>query len=86
MFAKIIIDQDAKALDKVFEYKIPEGMSVEVGERVLVPFGGRTLQGFIVALSETCEYDESKLKPVSSKIEDFAVIKKEMISLMFFMA
>ena len=86
MFAKIIIDQDAKALDKVFEYKIPQDMSVEVGERVIVPFGNRYLQGFIVGFEETCQYDESKLKFIERKIENFAVIKKEMLELMFHMA
>lgn len=86
MFAKIIIDQDAKALDKVFEYRVTDEMSVQVGERVMVPFGSRNLQGFIVGLSEVCEYDESKVKEISSKIEDFAVIKKEMLDLMFYMA
>lgn len=86
MFAKIIIDQDAKALDRVFEYKVPPEMSVQVGERVLVPFGKRTLQGFIIGLSETCDFDESKLKDISAKIEDFAVIKTEMLQLMFYMA
>lgn len=86
MFAKIIIDQDAKALDKVFEYKIPDDIQVEVGERVLVPFGNRNLQGFIVEISDHCEYDESKVKEIASKIEDFAVIKPEMLSLMNYMA
>ncbi|MDE6583404.1 MAG: primosomal protein N' [Clostridia bacterium] len=86
MFAKIIIDQDAKALDKVFEYKVPDDMQVSVGERVIVPFGKRNLQGFIVALEETSEYEESKIKPIANKIEDFAVIKPEMLELMFFMA
>ncbi len=86
MFAKIIIDQDAKALDKVFEYKVPQDMSVEVGERVFVPFGNRNLQGFIVGISDACEYDESKVKEIANKIEDFAVIKKEMLALMLHMA
>lgn len=86
MFAKIIIDQDAKALDKVFEYKVPDDMEVEVGERVIVPFGIRQLQGFIVELCEKTEYDESKIKPITRKIENFAVIKKEMLALMFHMA
>lgn len=86
MFAKIIIDQDAKALDKVFEYKVPDDMEVEVGERVIVPFGIRQLQGFIVGLCEKTEYDESKIKPITRKIENFAVIKKEMLALMFHMA
>ena len=86
MFAQIIIDQDAKALDRVFEYIIPDNMQVQVGERVLVPFGRRSLQGFIVGITDKCEYDASKLKPIASKIENFAVIKKEMLELMFYMA
>ena len=86
MFAKIIIDQDAKALDKVFEYSVPEDMSVQVGERVIVPFGSRNLQGFIVGLEESANYDASKIKPITRKIEDFPVIKKEMLELMFYMA
>ena len=86
MFAKIIIDQDAKALDREFEYVVPQNLTVAVGERVLVPFGARSLQGFIVALSDTCEYDAQKLKPIERKIEDFPVIKPEMLALMFHMA
>ncbi len=86
MFAKIIIDQDAKALDRVFEYTIPDDIQVQVGERVMVPFGKRTLQGFIVDITDNCEYDASKLKPISSKIENFAVIKPEMLKLMKYMA
>lgn len=86
MFAKIIIDQDAKALDREFEYIIPEEMDVKVGERVIVPFGARLLQGFIIEISSECNYDVSKLKKIQNKIEDFAVIKPEMLQLMFHMA
>ncbi len=86
LFAKIIIDQDAKALDRVFEYSIPDDMEVEVGERVIVPFGSRYLQGFIVGFEDKSEYDASKIKPITRKIENFPVIKKEMLDLMFFMA
>ena len=86
MFAKIIIDQDAKALDKVFEYKIPDDMQVGVGERVIVPFGARYLQGFIVAIQQTSDYDQTKIKPITRKIEDFSIIKPEMIDLMLHMA
>ena len=86
MFAKVIIDQDAKALDKDFEYFVPEDMQVCVGERVIVPFGSRYLQGFIVGLSDKCSYDADKVKPITRKIENFPVIKKEMLELMFYMA
>ena len=86
MFAKVIIDQDAKALDREFEYKIPEDMEVGIGERVMVPFGKRLLQGFIVEKNEKSEFDETKIKPIASKIENFSVIKPEMLALMQHMA
>lgn len=28
-------------MDKLFDYRIPEGMAVEIGVRVIVPFGSR---------------------------------------------
>lgn len=86
MFAKVIIDQDAKALDRVFEYIIPNDLKVERGMRVIVPFGNRTLQGFVVEKCEKCDYDESKLKKIISCVEDFSAIKPQLLSLMNFMA
>ena len=86
MYADIIIDQDAKALDRVFEYKIPENVNVDVGMRVYVPFGNRILQGYIVAVKDNADYDEGKIKNIISKIEDFSAIKPEMLQLMKFMA
>ena len=64
MFASVIIDQDVKALNKCFEYLVPDGIDVQVGARVCVPFGQRTLQGFVIALKENCDYDAAKIKKV----------------------
>lgn len=86
MYAQVIIDQDAKALDRVFEYIIPDDMDLSIGMRVYVPFGSRVLQGFIIGIDENCEYDKAKLKSIISKIEDFSAIKPEMLKLMEFMA
>lgn len=86
LFAKVIIDEDAKALDRVFEYSIGEDDDVKVGMRVIVPFGSRQLQGFVVDICENSEYDQSKIKPITRTIENFAVIKPEMLALMKEMA
>ncbi len=86
MYCDVIIDQDAKALDRVFEYKIPEDMAIDVGMRVYVPFASRLLQGFVVGVKDTPDYEPSKIKSVISKIEDFSAIKGEMLALMKFMA
>ena len=61
MFASVIIDQDTRALDKIFEYIVPDDMQIEKGMRVFVPFGSRVLQGFVVDIKGSCEYDVSKL-------------------------
>ena len=85
MFAKVIIDQDAKALDRVFEYIIPQGLDINVGERVYVPFGNHVLQGYVIETSDSCEYDEGKLKQIISSIDEQPVIKHELLDLMHFM-
>ena len=59
MFAQVIIDQDVKAIDKIFEYNIPSNMSILVGMRVHVPFGKRVLQGYVISISEDCSYDKN---------------------------
>ena len=86
MFAKVIIDQDAKALDKVFEYIIPENVDVAVGCRVYVPFSSRILQGFVIGISDKCDYDENKLKRIISVVDPLPAIKGQMLDVMKFMA
>lgn len=85
-FANVIIDQDAKALDREFVYKIPDDLDVTLGERVLVPFGARVLEGFVVDITDKTDYDISKVKSIIRTVDGFAVIKKEMLALMHYMA
>lgn len=85
MFAQVIIDQDVKAIDKIFEYNIPSNMSILVGMRVYVPFGKRVLQGYVISISEDCSYDKNKVKDIISPIDQFPAIKKQMLEVMQFM-
>ncbi len=85
MFAEVIIDQDVKALDKVFDYAIAGDMDVKKGMRVYVPFGKRTLQGFVIGLKEKSELTPNKIKPIISIIDEQPVIKEEMLILMQYM-
>lgn len=85
MFASVIIDQDTKALDKVFDYRVPPDIKIEKGDRVLVSFGARMMQGFVVDLKENTSFDEKKVKDIVAKLDDEPIIKSEMLSLMNFM-
>ncbi len=85
MFASVIIDQDAKALDRVFDYRIPDDMGIEKGMRVNVPFGSRVVQGFVIDVKESSKLSANKIKAIYSPVENFSIIKKELLSLMDFM-
>lgn len=85
MFASVIIDQDTKALDKVFDYRVPDKMEIQNGDRVLVSFGARMMQGFVVELKEKTDYDEKKIKNIVAKMDEQPIIKPEMLQLMKFM-
>lgn len=81
MFAEVIVDISASAVDKIYDYDI-SGFDVSEGYRVLVPFGKFSTEGFVIRVKNTTDYDVSKIKKIIRPIDDFAVITKEMIELM----
>lgn len=80
VLADVLVEVVAKTTDKTFTYRISKDMKAEVGMRVLVPFGKRNVEGFIVKL-----YDEIKLdyvvKDVIKLIDDKPVLNEEMLEL-----
>lgn len=68
MYADIIVDISVEALDKTYQYHIPEQMeeSVSIGTPVRVPFGrgNRILHGFVVNLTEQPAFDVNRIKDI----------------------
>ena len=60
MFAEVILNNNAKALNKIFDYIVPVEMEdkARVGARVFVPFGrSKSFEdGFIISLKDTSEF------------------------------
>ena len=85
MFADIIIDIQHEKLDKIFQYRIPESLEGKLGPgmEVLVPFGkgNRQTKGYVTGLSETCDYDPSKVKEVAGISEKGVEIEAKLIAL-----
>lgn len=69
MYANIIVDITHEKLDKIFQYKIPSHMEGELtdGMEVLVPFGkgNRQTKGYVIGMTDTCNYDETKVKEIA---------------------
>ena len=85
MIAKVIVDIKNSEVDKVFEYIIPDSLDVQNGSFVRVPFGPRTIEGFVISTSEESEYDADKLKPIKELLSDVPLIKEELLHLMDYM-
>lgn len=83
MYANIIVDISHEKLDKPFQYLVPPQMEEKIAEgmRVSVPFGNRTIAGYVVELTENPEYDVSKIKPVLSIIKGAVAIESQLIAL-----
>ncbi len=81
MYAQVIVDLSAEALDRVFSYIVPKGMDVVPGQLVRVPFGPRTREGFVVGLSEACEVSAEKLKPLIGPVRQEPVVLPDLMAL-----
>lgn len=82
-YANIIVDISLDKLDKTFQYYIPDTLREQItpGVQVVVPFGNRTLTGYVVELTDEAEFDKTKLKPVLSVKEGSVAIESQMIAL-----
>ena len=85
MYAKVIVDITHEKLDKVFEYRIPLELEdmLQVGMEVIVPFGNgnREMNGYVIGISEACEYDEEKVKEILSPAEKRLAIEGKLVAL-----
>ena len=82
MICEVIVDILNSQVDKIFDYIMPEYLSLNVGQRVLVPFGNRQIEGYILKIKSTTNYDSSKLKCIIRSLDDFSYLNEETIKIM----
>ena len=81
MLAEVLVNIPVKSIYRAFTYRIPKELSyIDVGWRVLIPFGGRKAEGFVIALSETSDIPVKKVKDILSAVDDEAWFTPEMIA------
>jgi len=79
--ASVIVDVPTKQTDRAFDYLIPEQWSgtIQPGMRVVVPFGPRQIQGFVVGLKK--ESDVNKLREIIEPMDLKPVLNEELLEL-----
>ena len=84
MIAKIAVSAATFAIDKPYSYRVPEGMEVAVGMRVLVPFGAGNRRTEGVVLSVEADSHET-LKSVDRCLDEQPVLDRYMLQMAAFL-
>lgn len=91
MYAELAVDNTSLNTDRLFTYSVPSDMEfyMEVGKRVLVPFGrgNKLLEGLVVNLKRELDsgLDPGKLKPIHYVVDRDPIMTREMVDLLEWM-
>jgi primosomal protein N' (replication factor Y) len=69
LVAQVIVDVRVRGLNRVFDYSVPPDLAerLELGHRVLVPFGHRDVEGYVLRYPATSAVTE--LKPIRKLLD-----------------
>lgn len=71
MYGEIIINSNARALNRIFDYIVPKEMEkdIKIGSRVFVPFGNtkKLEDGFVIGLKENSEFAKKEIAKLDNK-------------------
>ncbi len=84
MIGKIAVSAANFAIDKPYSYVIPDGLQVQPGVRVAVPFGrgNRRCEGVVLSVEQG---DESKLKAIEQVLDAEPLLSETMLRLAAFL-
>ena len=72
MIAEVIINSNAKQLDRTFDYNVPKEMlnDIKIGSRVLVQFGNmkKLEEAFVINFKESTEYKTKNIAKIEKDI------------------
>ncbi|MED1947470.1 MULTISPECIES: primosomal protein N' [Brevibacillus] len=85
MIAQIIVDVPVNRTNRPFDYHVPPWLRplIRIGSRVVVPFGPRQLQGYVIGIVEDDEAipDRSRLKDVVQVQDDTPPLTPELLKM-----
>ena len=81
MYAEVLVELKIRNIDNTFTYLIPPNLKdeVEVGKRVLVPFGHQKVEGFVLKIDKIRDLDY-RAKKIIEVIDDKPVLNMMKLS------
>lgn len=85
LYANVIVDISHEKLDKIFQYRVPEALQMQVhpGSVVVIPFGNgnRRIQGYVIGLTDRTDYPPEKIKEILEVRADQMNVEGKLIAL-----
>lgn len=85
MFADVIVDISVDALDRTFQYIIPENLQskIRIGSRVTIPFGrgNRHISGYVIGMSSNAVWSVEKMKAIEQIDEKDVPVEGQLIKI-----
>ncbi|MGM0756682.1 MAG: primosomal protein N' [Bacillota bacterium] len=83
MIAEVIVDVTTKAIDRPFDYRVPDRFKdlVKPGMRVVVPFGPRKIQGFVTRVKDVTDVKTGNIKDIVDLFDLSPVLTDELLEL-----
>ena len=80
MIVSVLVEVFLNKKEKTFDYLVPNDLinEIQIGKRVLVPFGNKTYEGFIISIKDKSEYE---LKEIIKVIDKEVVLTEELLKL-----
>ncbi|MEH7400689.1 primosomal protein N' [Gottfriedia acidiceleris] len=80
-YASVLVDVSVRQTDRPFDYKVPTRWqdAIQPGMRVIVPFGPRKVQGFVLSIKETTNVE--KVKEIEEVLDVMPVLTEELLLL-----
>ncbi len=82
MVIKVLVELSNKNIDKTFDYLVPQKFEqqIQIGIRVVVPFGRQTLEGFVLGISTEKKFDY-ELKEMIDIVDQDIILNPELLEL-----
>lgn len=83
MYANVIVDISHEKLDKTFQYSIPDELLCDIrpGVCVDIPFGSRTITGYVIEVTDEPEYDPARTKSLIGIKANSVAVEAKLIAL-----
>lgn len=80
-FAEVVVNVKSREIDHSFHYSIPSHLHGEivVGSRVMVPFGPRRVEGYVVSLVDSVSLHPDIIRPIAEVLDDEPPLTEELV-------